>query len=43
MPVSIKKCDCESEFQDLTYGKQNRVFNVDEKGKGKCTVCGKKS
>lgn len=30
----------EHEFQDNTYGKYRRVFNINEKtGVGNCTVC----
>lgn len=36
----IKKCTCESQFQDATYGKGNRLCNVGNKG-AICTVCGK--
>ena len=41
MPTTIKECKCVSEFQDKTYGKNQRLFNVikDDKG-GKCSVCG---
>ena len=38
----IAKCDCKHEFQDSTYGKNNRIHN--QKGKVMevcCTVCGK--
>lgn len=41
----VKHCaNCEQhgithEFQDNTYGKYNRVFNVSEKGNMSCTVC----
>lgn len=45
MKLTIFKCknNCESEFQDKTYGKGIRYMNP--KGKGKdntytCTVCG---
>lgn len=42
--AEIKPCTCSHEFQDKTYGKQNRVMN--EVGKGsttgyRCTVCKK--
>ena len=44
MPVTIKKCDCNSKYQDDLYGKGNRVYNLAEKSaKGTCTVCGKKN
>ena len=48
--LAIVKCDCKNEYQDLTYGKGNRVFNVMNDGKpigtntrpsARCTVCGK--
>jgi hypothetical protein len=43
MPCIVKKCNCESKFQDEAYGKSNRLFNLNEKGnKSTCTVCGKK-
>lgn len=41
----VKHCtNCEQhgiihEFQDRTYGKYNRVFNVSEKSGMSCTVC----
>lgn len=41
MDCIIKKCTCAHEFQDKTYGKGMRVFNPSEKGKPRCTVCGK--
>lgn len=42
MPVIEKICSCQSEFQDLTYGKNMRLFNTAKEGKeGRCTVCGK--
>lgn len=46
----IIKCNCTADingnrnattFQDETYGKQNRVANLNQKGKATCTVCGK--
>lgn len=40
MSTVIKKCVCESKFQDNEYGKQMRLHNVGEKG-NKCTVCGR--
>ena len=48
--LAIVKCDCKNEYQDLMYGKGNRVFNVMNDGKpivpntgpsARCTVCGK--
>ena len=36
----IKKCTCTSKYQDKTYGKNNRVYNIGIK-KDTCTVCGK--
>lgn len=46
MATEIKYCkNCADnhinhEFQDKTYGKYNRVFNVSEKtGTSTCTVC----
>lgn len=42
MATSVKKCTCESDFQDQVYGKGNRLFNLKEGStKGHCTVCGK--
>jgi len=41
MAAIIKKCKCESEFQDRMYGRYNRVYNTSEtQDKAKCTVCG---
>lgn len=47
--VDIKYCTfCASnkinhEFQDKTYGRFNRVFNINEEtGACRCTVCGNK-
>ena len=41
--TTIKRCTCESAFQDQLYGKGNRLYNLREDGKrGTCTVCGKK-
>lgn len=39
----IKKHNCKSEYQDITYGKGNRVFNhkLDRTKLPTCTVCGK--
>lgn len=39
----IKKCNCESKFQDERYGKGMRVHNecASKDGKYRCTVCGK--
>lgn len=43
MPVIIKQCSCEHEFQDKMYGKKMRVFNTlgDSMTKGHCSVCKK--
>ena len=38
--TAIKKCACESQYQDEKYGKGNRVCNKTTKGE-RCTVCGK--
>ena len=39
--MPIMSCTCKHDFQDLTYGRGNRVFNErKEKGRYKCTVCG---
>ncbi len=41
MSTTIRQCNCESKFQDLQYGKNNRIFNLKEDSKrAKCTVCG---
>ena len=38
----VKKCDCESEFQDKFYGHKLRVHNYAVKKEvWRCTVCGK--
>lgn len=41
----VKKCNCESEYQDTVYGKGMRLFNpLVASGKSerriRCTVCG---
>lgn len=42
MEVKVLKCNCESEFQDSTYGKGNRLHNSCSDGKSwRCTTCGK--
>ena len=41
--VRIKKCTCESQYQDKKYGKDNRVHNITVKDKNRCTVCGKEN
>ena len=42
MPVVERPCNCQSEFQDLTYGKNIRLFNTSKEGKeAHCTVCAK--
>lgn len=43
--TKIRQCKCDSKFQDLKYGKGNRVCNLTEKGNSlnpvnRCTVCG---
>jgi hypothetical protein len=43
MAVEVKKCNCNHEFQDKTYGKGMRVMNLDfKKVNATCTVCGTK-
>ncbi len=38
----VRKCTCQSEYQDRVYGKGNRICNETEKSsKVRCTVCGK--
>lgn len=39
MPTKIKKCTCESKYQDKEHGKTLRVHNTFAKG-SRCTVCG---
>ena len=46
MSTTIRQCTCKHQFQDATYGKQNRVMNaklVSDKNnpKFRCTVCAK--
>lgn len=45
-PTQVLYCSCKHDFQDATYGKNMRVFNVCGKGSQKtgyrCTVCGNK-
>jgi len=44
--TTVKTCNCTgpaAEFQDKLYGKNMRLVNLKEDGKGgKCTVCGAK-
>ncbi len=41
MPTIVKQCNCKSDFQDRTYGKNMRLHNEKLQGKGSvCTVCG---
>lgn len=41
---TISKCKCESEFQDMTYGKNKRLFNKTIKDNiWRCSVCGETS
>jgi hypothetical protein len=36
----ILKCICKNDFQDKTYGKDNRVHNpIKDPNKFRCTVC----
>lgn len=37
--TKIKKCTCNHEYQDETYGPGNRVCNMTNAG-FRCTVCG---
>lgn len=42
--TKILQCSCQSEFQDVTYGKGMRVFNEigkDQNSGYRCTVCGR--
>lgn len=45
MASEIKACVCVHEYQDMKYGKGQRVHNITVKGKEakvkRCTVCGK--
>lgn len=41
MAAVVKKCKCESVFQDKTYGVGQRVHNEGTKD-AVCTVCGSK-
>lgn len=42
MATIVKQCDCKHDFQDKTYGKNQRLHNQSEDGKrSTCTVCGK--
>lgn len=41
--TKVMPCKCVHEFQDKTYGKGMRLFNLSEVAKvkkAKCTVCG---
>ena len=39
--MKLIKCNCESEYQDNTYGVGNRVHNLAIKNnKWRCVVCG---
>ena len=39
--MKIIKCNCESKYQDTTYGIKNRLHNFAAKnGSWRCTVCG---
>lgn len=40
MSLVIKKCSCNSKFQDKTYGPGMRVMNLNNKKGAKCSVCG---
>jgi hypothetical protein len=45
--TKVIKCTCKHEFQDMQYGKNQRVCNSLAKNNGKingyrCTVCGDK-
>ena len=38
--MAIKKCNCQSVYQDARYGKDKRVHNELAHNKGlRCTVC----
>ncbi len=39
MSTVIRKCTCDSKYQDKRLGKKNRVHNETLKGY-RCTVCG---
>lgn len=39
--TTVSICNCKHEFQEKTYGKNRRLFNLTQSGdKGTCTVCG---
>lgn len=46
MATVVTTCKCKNDFQDQTYGKQQRVFNTTMKKAGdgrigiRCTACG---
>lgn len=40
MNTEIKKCGCESEYQDKKYGLKRRVHNIKANGGSRCVVCG---
>ena len=35
----ILKCDCQHEYQEKKYGKDNRVHTPMKNGNYRCTVC----
>lgn len=38
--TKVLKCKCESQFQDVQYGKGMRLHNITEdKKKASCTIC----
>jgi hypothetical protein len=37
--TTVKKCKCNSGYQDEVYGYKNRLFNIGV-NQSKCTVCG---
>lgn len=40
MSAKVIRCNCDSQFQDVAYGKGNRLANEYAKGY-RCTVCGR--
>lgn len=38
--TNLIRCSCSHEYQDILYGKGNRIANTMRSGQSKCTVCG---
>lgn len=44
MATTTLQCNCNSDFQDKTYGKGMRLFNTGDSGKStkaRCSICGR--